>query len=334
MSELINIENYESYYLDFLEGNLNENDTALLLAFLEENPSLKVEDSEFSVFSPDDSIQFDGFSKSLLKFQAFDQLIEAENIEFFLIASIEKQLSDAKTKELQQFLVKNPAFLIDLQQYEKAHLIADKTILYPDKQKLKRGIIIPMYARFLAAAAGIALFFSILNLNQIDSPKGIAQVKGKNTVKAKVKTEVEKEMPNEMIAANSADINQNLTFNKVESGKEKMIEQNQFENIEPLGFKSTQKLNNQPLLNDIAVAYIKPFSAENRSDDFSESTFAALEMKNPIQPITNRIGEAINQQVDFKTTKAAHKKPGGFLFRIGKFEISRKVYDNSSVASK
>jgi hypothetical protein len=332
MSELINIENYESYYLDFLEGNLNENDTALLLAFLEENPLLKVEDSEFSVFSPDDSIQFDGFSKSLLKFQAFDQLIDADNIEFFLIASIEKQLSDAKTKELQQFLVKNPAFLIELQQYEKAHLIADKSIIYPDKQKLKRGIFIPMYARFLTAAAGIALFFGILNLNQIDTPKVIAQ--GKNTIKAKVKTEVEKEMPNEMIAANSADVIQNLTFRRVEHGKEKLIEQSQFENIEPLGFKSPQKLNNQPLLNDIAVAYIKPFSAENRSDDFSESSFAALEMKNPIQPITSRIGEAINQQVDFKTTKAAHKKPGGFLFRIGKFEISRKVYDNSSVAAK
>lgn len=334
MSELINIENYESFYLDFLEGNLNKSDTAILLAFLEENPSLKVEDSEFSVFSPDDSIQFDGFSKSLLKFQAFDQLIDAENLELFLIASIEKQLPDTKTKELQQFLVKNPTFLIDLQQYEKAHLIADKSIIYPDKQKLKRGIVIPMYARFLAAAAGIALFFSILNLNQIDAPKGIAQVKSKNTIKVKVKTEVEKVSPAEMIVVSSTVVDKTITFKKLEIGKEKLIEQSQFEKIEPLGFKSPQKLNNQPLLNDIAIAYIKPFAAINVSDDFNENTFAAVEMKNPIQPITNRIGEAINQQVEFKTTKAAKKKPGGFLVRIGKFEISRKVYDNTSVAVK
>lgn len=334
MSELINIENYESYYLDFLEGNLDEYDTAILLAFLEENPSLKVEDSEFSVFSPDDSIQFDGFSKSVLKFQGFDQIIDGENIEFFLIASIEKQLSEAKMKELQLFLVNNPALLIDLQQYEKTHLIADKSIIYPDKQKLKRGIVVPMYARFLAAAAGIALFFSILNLTQIDSFKGIAQGKGKNTLKVKVETEVEKVIHTEMIVVNSADVAKKIAFNKLENGKEKLIEQSQFENIEPLGFKPPQKLNNKPLMNDIAIAYIKPFSAENRLDDFSESSFAALEMKNPIQPITNRIGEAINQQVEFKTTKAAKKKPGGFLFRIGKFEISRKVYDNSSVAVK
>jgi hypothetical protein len=38
--------------------------------------------------------------------------------------------------------------------------------------------------------------------------------------------------------------------------------------------------------------------------------------------------------VEFKTSKAAKKKPGGFLFKIGKFEISRKVYDNSAVALK
>lgn len=334
MSELINIENYESFYLDFLEGNLKENDTALLLVFLEENPSLKVEESEFSVFSPNDALQLDGFSKSLLKFQSFDQIIDAENIEFFLIASIEKQLSDAKTKELQKFLVKNPAFLIELQQYEKAHFSADKSIIYPDKQKLKRGIVIPMYARFLAAAAGIALFVSVVNLSQIDSPKGIALDKGKNTVKVKVKTKVGKEMPAEMIAANSSEVAKNLSLSKVESGNEKLIENNQVENIEALGFKSPQKLSNQPLLDDIAIAFIKPFSEEKIVDDFNESTFAAIEMKNPIQPITNRIGEAINQQVDFKTTKAAHKKPGGFLFRIGKFEISRKVYDNSSVAVK
>ncbi len=333
MSELINIENYESYYLDFLEGNLNESDTALLLDFLDENPFLKVDDSEFSVIYPDDSFQLDSLSKSLLKFRAFDQIINHENIEYFLIASIEKQLSEDKTKELQQFLVKNPSFLIDLQHYERAHLVADDSIIYHDKQKLRRGIIIPMYARFLAAAAGIALFFSIINLNQIDSPKGLAHSGVKNE-KEKVKTEVKNEFPTEVSAKNTSEEANNVSFRKLVSRNEKLIENSQNENINPLGFKSLQKLNNRPLLNDIAITYIKPFVKENLTDEFSDNTFAALEMKNPILPITSRIGEAINQQIDFKTTKAAHKKPGGFLFKIGKFEISRKVYDNSSVALK
>ncbi len=334
MSRIINIENYESFYLDFLDGNLNENDTALLLAFLEENPSLKVNDSEFAYFSSEESVQLDGFSKSLLKFQGFDQIIDAQNIEYFLIASVEKQLSEEKARELQQFLIENPSFLIDLQQFEKSHLIADKSIIYPDKQKLKRGIVIPMYARFLAAAAGIALFFSILNLNQTDQPKRLAHGGGNNSVQVNSNPEVKKEIQTELIATTTSAIVNHFLTQEVETRREKLLENTQLENIEPLGFKSIQKINNQPLLNDIAIAYIKPFAAEKISDDLNENTFAAVEMKNPILSVTNKIGEAINQQVEFKTSKAAKKKPGGFLFRIGKFEISRKVYDNTSIAVK
>jgi hypothetical protein len=329
MKAIINKENYESYYLDFLEGNLNENETALLLVFLDKNPSLKVEDSAFSIINSDDEQQLDGFSKSLLKYQVADQKIDLHNIEYFLIASIEKQLSEAKTKELQQFLGKNPAFLFDFQQYQKAHLVADKAIIYPEKQKLKRGIIIPIYARFLAVAAGITLLFSIINLSQIDSSKGLARGRGTNNLKTKVKTEVEKEISTVNIAPNLAETANNFSSSKVEIRKETLIE-----NIEPLAFKTPQKVINQPVSNCLAVACIKPISLEKATDDGNKSTFAAVEMKNPIQPITNIISEAISQQVDYKTTKAAHKKPGGFLFRIGKFEISRKVYDNTSMAVK
>lgn len=333
MSRIINIENYESFYLDFLEGNLNENDTTLLLAFLQENPSLKVDESEFDYFSSEESTQLDDFSKSVLKFQGFDQIIDAENIEYFLVASVENQLSDKKVIELQQFLIKNPSFLVDLQVYRKTQLIADSSIVYSEKNKLKRGIVIPMYARFLAAAAGIALFFSIINLNQADQPKSLAHAGGKNSVKVKSKPEVKNEVQTEWIATATAVVN-DASSQKEEPRRENVSQNTQFENIEPLGFKSPQKINNQPLLNDIAIAYIKPFAAEKISDDLNESTFAAVEMKNPILPITNRIGEAINQQVEFKTSKAAKKKPGGFLFKIGKFEISRKVYDNSAIALK
>lgn len=334
MSRIINIENYESFYLDFLDGNLNENDTVVLMAFLEENPSLKVDDSEFAYFSSEESAQLDDFSKSLLKFQGFDHIIDAQNIEYFLIASVEKQLSEEKARGLQQFLIENPSFLVDLQLYERTQLIADNSIFYPEKNKLKRGIVIPMYARFFAAAAGIALFFSIVNLNQTDQPKRLAHRGGKNPVQVKSKPELKKEIQPEWIASATYEIVNDFSNHEVGIRREKLLEDTQFETIEPLGFKSLKKLNNQPLLNDVAIAYIKPFAAEKISDDLNENTFAAVEMKNPILPITNKIGEAINQQVEFKTSKAAKKKPGGFLFRIGKFEISRKVYDNSSIAAK
>ena len=44
MNQLITEENYESFYLDFLEGNLNQEDTNAMLAFLDEHPMFKLED--------------------------------------------------------------------------------------------------------------------------------------------------------------------------------------------------------------------------------------------------------------------------------------------------
>ena len=45
-SERISIFNYEAFYLDHLEGTLGEQDTALLLEFLESHPNLIVEEDE------------------------------------------------------------------------------------------------------------------------------------------------------------------------------------------------------------------------------------------------------------------------------------------------
>jgi hypothetical protein len=335
MSELINIDNYESFYLDFLEGNLNENDIALLFAFLDSNPDLKIEDSELISINAHDSIQLDDLTKSLLKFPGLDEVITTNNIEYFLIAAVENQLSDDKQGELQEFLAINTAFLVDLEYYKKSYLNADTAIIFNEKNKLKKGIIIPMYARFLAAAAGIALLFSLLNLNSSESTPNVAIIKKKD----------EKTLPKTKLIAPStsiqiARVGDQEAVDLIENGKQKLNENSskesalsKTENIQALEFKSIEKLNSQSLMNDVAVTYIKPFS-QPKLEENNESTFALVEMKNPIKPITNRIGEAINQQVDFKTSKAAKKKPGGFLLKVGKFEISRKVYDNSSIALK
>ena len=45
--EQLNIYNYEAFYLDFLDGNLNQEDVAQLFRFLDENPSLKIEEENF-----------------------------------------------------------------------------------------------------------------------------------------------------------------------------------------------------------------------------------------------------------------------------------------------
>lgn len=46
------------------------------------------------------------------------------------------------------------------------------------------------------------------------------------------------------------------------------------------------------------------------------------EMHNPIQPITNRLGNLLNKEIDFKISKKTDDSKRGFLIKIGEFEIS------------
>jgi hypothetical protein len=50
------------------------------------------------------------------------------------------------------------------------------------------------------------------------------------------------------------------------------------------------------------------------------------DMKNPIKPITNRLGDAVKKEVDFRTAKTTSERSGGFYFKIGKLEVSHRKH--------
>ena len=96
--ERISIFNYEAFYLDFLEGNLNEADTLVLMNFLEENPELKVDmDDSIPVFS-EENVLLDDFSKLLLKTEDTETVITGENVDYFIIAQAEGLLEVLKDR--------------------------------------------------------------------------------------------------------------------------------------------------------------------------------------------------------------------------------------------
>jgi hypothetical protein len=61
-----------------------------------------------------------------------------------------------------------------------------------------------------------------------------------------------------------------------------------------------------------------------RNSDYASLGFQ--EMNNPIKPVTSRLGDLVNQEVDFRTAKASEKNSGGFYLKIGKFELSHKKH--------
>ncbi|MDP5012056.1 MAG: hypothetical protein NWQ47_12565 [Crocinitomicaceae bacterium] len=50
------------------------------------------------------------------------------------------------------------------------------------------------------------------------------------------------------------------------------------------------------------------------------------DMKNPIKPITKRLGDVVKQEVDFRAAKTTSERSGGFYFKIGKLEVSHRKH--------
>jgi hypothetical protein len=68
-------------------------------------------------------------------------------------------------------------------------------------------------------------------------------------------------------------------------------------------------------------------TAEAKTNDSKSNQSGVLamnEMKNPIKPITNRLSELTNTEIDVRTAQKTQGKRKGFYVKIGKFEIERK----------
>lgn len=335
MNGKINSENYEAFYLDFLEGNLSVEEAALFSDFMNAHPELKLED-ETLVYIPEVTSEvLEASWKTNLKIDAFEDPITLQNIELFLIASVENQLSETKKKELNAFLLANPSYQTELGLYQRSKLQADLTQIYANKKGLKKdgGVIIPIFVRYAAVAASIVLVVSIYLNN--DQPT-------KTQLSENQKTESKKTN-----SKGSTKSNENQGINS-----EKSVSQTTNTIIVVARFSTQEKqptietrasihakipMKNYPKLKKPLLEYTLAetsvnMALEKYNIDEPVAYIAIDDMKNPIKPITTKLGEVLKQEVDFRTSKAAQRKEGGFYIKIGKLEISRKVYDKSPVA--
>ena len=177
----LNLNNYESWFLDYHEGNLNEEQEKLLLTFLEQYPELK---GKLDSFDNDIILQkhmelYDG--KEKLKAPAaidFDEL---------LIAYIEGNLNPEENKKTAQIIHENKKLADDFSAYKKTFLKPDLTIIFPNKAKLKKGngkiIQLMYYSSYTAAACLLLLLLINLDLFFTDPPLKKVENKTKDTIK-------------------------------------------------------------------------------------------------------------------------------------------------------
>ncbi len=163
----INRNNYELYFLDYLDGNLTDQDIRMLEDFLLINPDLRIEleGTEKIALSPG-PVFFN--QKDLLIKPDLNLPVTELNFEDFCIASSEGDLNDQQNSGLSEYIRENPVSGKIMLFFSKLHLNADEKIIYSGKNKLKKNLIfIPREILYpvLSVAAAVT-FIIIIYLNK------------------------------------------------------------------------------------------------------------------------------------------------------------------------
>ena len=133
----IDIHNYEAFFLDYHEGNLSPQEVAELLLFVEQHPELKEEFESFESITLYDLSPVSFEDKSSLKKE-----ITEENREEYFIRSAESDLNAAEKKLLDDFIEQHPHYSSELELFRKTILPVDHSIVFENKNELKRAAII------------------------------------------------------------------------------------------------------------------------------------------------------------------------------------------------
>jgi tellurite resistance protein len=167
---IINLNNYEEYFLLYIDNELSKQDRNEVASFLQSHPELQEEfDSlQFTFNTPEEEISLS--DKSFLLKNEPSTFINESNYEEHLVAYHDNELNEEEKQEVKQFISQNSRHRTDFELVGKSKLVADETIVFPDKRLLfKKGRVVPMMMwRALAAAvfAGFGLWFFISYSNR------------------------------------------------------------------------------------------------------------------------------------------------------------------------
>lgn len=325
--ERISIFNYEAFYLDYLEGNLGDEDVRMLMEFFEEHPECRLESEDIVALEVPESITYSG--KSALKQTDESDVITHANVEHFLIAEQEGILSDAKISELNQLVATDESLKSARKRYEAVYFTADSSVVYGNKKGLKqrKTIVLWPYASTVAAAAIVFVLFN-LNMDAITPPAVDFSVPTWNALRPEVQSGDTNEVnvePREVIIAKT-DERKSLKSESKSNRISDAIEGSRLKTKVAKGVLSTY--GEQELQPITAMSY-NPNHSEGGLEDplrgFGPEGDLA-KMNNPIEPITKFIAKKSNTDVEYGQRKADDSNKGGFFLKIGGFEISRNKH--------
>lgn len=175
-------QNYEAYFIDYLEGSLDEKLVDQFIKFLQKNPDLKKELSLFeSVSAVPETTKFSKKDKLYKdKFDVENEFNEAA------VANLEGDITTREKREFENYLSSHPEKQNDLKLFSKTLLKADTSITFTNKNKLykkPKGRVVLFWAGRVAAVLILAFaIFSLLDkdADTVNEVNHFAQVEEKN----------------------------------------------------------------------------------------------------------------------------------------------------------
>jgi hypothetical protein len=158
--------NYESFFMDYIEGNLHESMIDQFLDFLNQNPDLKEELHLFEEVSlPKEHVVFQ--EKQQLHKSTLDENRRLENT---VVAYMEGDLDASENKAFETYLAAHPELKKEYDLFAKTRLMPDSRIIYPEKRNLYRKSGATIVMNWVArAAAVIVLIWGINSVIQMQN---------------------------------------------------------------------------------------------------------------------------------------------------------------------
>lgn len=182
MANKINIENYEAFLLDYMEGNLSTEDLVSLQMFAAQHPHLNIDLNDLELVELEtEKIHFN--EKENLK----KPLVSDEQF----VAYIENELSQKEKQNLDTICIANENLAKELRLYKSTIISADASIVFENKNSLKKQEtkVLWLFSReVLAAAASLILIAGLWFMFKTFTPLGTEtlnsdKIKGNSTIK-------------------------------------------------------------------------------------------------------------------------------------------------------
>jgi len=295
--------------LNYLEGRLSSEERALFELKLKEDKVLanNLELYRRTILAVEPLIVVD--FKAILQKTDDDLVLNNK-----LIAYVENQLTHSEKTEFEKELGSNPALQKELQIFSKTILVADQSLLYPDKEALKKEnkviVLFNLRSAGLMAAAILLLLGMAFIYRQYSSKEKIDSGLSK-----KNETRSDKQAPvnNPTVAAPGQE-ELPVNVDNVGTGEKKLARNDIKPGLQPSEQKDIPETteNVQP---EIAHISEEEKTETPQTTEQTEIAVAVAKKENNVDSITNRqnfltLSYDLDGEDDFSGTKRQNKKGG------------------------